>query len=142
MTGNFINFDDQLDPSVTASIGGAAQRKSEAQLPQKDRQKKVKERKKAQKRKPRRVNWDLPPELKRITAHLAEDNNVPVSQVVAVLLLEALRRFEAGEIDLDDYKTPTTSPRYDWNLEIDAETLENLEKAFKGHPIAKYRDGP
>lgn len=140
--GSFINFDD-VDPAVAASIGGAERRQSQARLPVKERQKKAKARTKDQARLERRVNWDLPIELKTRVKSLAAEHVVPESQVAALFIADGLRRLDAGEIDLDDYKTPSDSPRYDANLILDEAGLQEIQKTRrKGRLLAKSRDAP
>jgi hypothetical protein len=70
------------------------------------------------------VNLDLPPALKKELFALAEEQEIPASQIVAFLLAEGLRRLESGNLDLKPYRRRSTSPRYTWNLDI-----ESLEKS-------------
>ena len=114
--GDFVHFDDQIDPAVRALVGEGKRRKEEASLPPKARRKKAKERKKAEKRYDRRVNWDLTPKLKARIKKIAGEHEVPESQLAIVLLEEALELLAAGQIDLESKKTPSDSPRYMWNL--------------------------
>lgn len=110
-----------IDPSTAEILEGVERKQSDAHLPQDERLRKVKERKKAKARLPGRVNWDLPPNLKQRIVALAERNRVPTSQVAAFLLVDGLERLDAGEIDFDSYKVPSNSPRYDWNLALPGE---------------------
>lgn len=89
-----------------------------------DRAKKSKERKKAASRLPGRVNLDLPQELKKRVFALAEAKRIPASQIVALFLADGLRRLESGDLNLDQYRRPSGSPRYDWTLDI-----SSLEKS-------------
>ena len=107
-----------IDPSTAEILETIEQKREEARLPRAERLKKVKARQKARARLPGRVNWDLPPELKQRIFALAERNRIPASQVAAFLLLHGLKRLEQGEIEFGPYKAPSTSPRYDWNLEL------------------------
>ncbi len=107
-----------IDPSTAEILENIEQKRDEARLPRDERLKKVKARQKAKARLPGRVNWDLPPELKQRIFDLAKRNRIPSSQVAAFLLLDGLKRLEAGEIDFSPYKQPSTSPRYDWNLNL------------------------
>jgi len=90
-----------------------------------DRAKKAKERKKAASRLPGRVNLDLPPALKKKVFDLADDERIPASQIVALLLADGLRRLESGDLKIKDYRRPSTSPRYEYTLDISS--LENSE---------------
>lgn len=114
--GDFVHFDDEVDPAVQALVGEGKRRKEEASLPSKARQKKAKERKKAEKRYDRRINWDLTPKLKARIKKMASEHEVPESQLAIVLLEEALELLDAGQIDLNSRKMPSDSPRYEWNL--------------------------
>ncbi len=88
-----------------------------------DRVKKAKERKRAASRLPGRVNLDLPQELKKRVFALAEAEKIPASQIVALFLVDGLRRLESGDLVLDPYRRRSESPRYDWTLDISS--LEN-----------------
>jgi hypothetical protein len=58
---------------------------------------------------------------------LAEELRIPASQLVTLALIRFLRAYSTNEIDLGQYKQPSRSPRYDWNLVLTKE-LQNLEK--------------
>jgi hypothetical protein len=117
--GAFIAFDNDLDPSVAASIGSGERRQSAARLPAKERSRKAKERTKATARLARRVNWDLPESVKARVKELASEHSVPESQVAALLLVAGLQRIDAGVLDITDYKVRSDSPRYLANLAIE-----------------------
>lgn len=105
-----------LDPSVADLLEGMEQRKSETQLPRRQREKRARERAKIQARRPQRVTYDLPPQLRAEMRNLAEAEGVPASQVVTLALLRFLEDYGQGKVDLSLYKQPSRSPRYDWNL--------------------------
>lgn len=105
-----------LDPSVADLLEGMEQRKSETQLPRRQREKRARERAKIQARRPQRVTYDLPPQLRAEMRNLAEAEGVPASQVVTLALLRFLEDYGQGKVDLSLYKKPSRSPRYDWNL--------------------------
>lgn len=117
--GEFVGFEDDLDPAVASSFGEAQQRRSEAHLPRKERQKKAKARAKDKARLERRVNWEIPTEIKQRIKAIAAEYLVPESQVAALLILGGLSELETGAIDLDDYKTLSDSPRYAANLDFE-----------------------
>lgn len=116
MSQGFINF-DETDPAVASLIGHSSRRREEAALPKEERKKKVKARRKAKSRLPGRVNWDLPL-VKGQIVELAEEHGIPASQLATLLLLHALRDLENGRLDLEALKTPSNSPRYQWNLDF------------------------
>ena len=90
-----------------------------------DRAKKAKERKKAANRLPGRVNLDLPLELKKRVFDLAEAERIPASQIVALFLTDGLRRLDSGDLNIKEYRRPSTSPRYLYTLDLSS--LENSE---------------
>lgn len=90
-----------------------------------DRAKKAKERKKAANRLPGRVNLDLPLELKKRVFDLAESERIPASQIVALLLADGLRRLDSGDLNIKEYRRPSTSPRYLYTLDLSS--LENSD---------------
>jgi len=108
-----------IDPAVAALMRRQDEKEAEAKTPKAERAKRLKERMKAADRLPGRVNLDLPPALKKQVFELAEAERIPVSQVVAFLLAEGMRRLRSGELTFNPYRRPSKSPRYDWNLDID-----------------------
>lgn len=108
-----------LDPAVADLLGGMEQRHEERSLPRKEREKKAKERRRAEERKPSRLNLDLPPRVKQGVKDLAARESVPESQLVTLAIVRFFEDLKAGRVKLEDYKRPTKSPKYDWVLEID-----------------------
>ena len=60
-----------VDPAVESLLGQGQRRQDEARLPRTERSRKKKERERAEKRKPNRINLDLPVDLKKRLEHLA-----------------------------------------------------------------------
>lgn len=58
----------------------------------------------------------LPAALKAKIETIAMSQGIPVSQVVAFLLFDALGRMEDGDIDFGPYLEPSYSPKYQWEL--------------------------
>ena len=116
----FTGFDDLtgVDPAVDSLLGQGQRRQVESHLPQKERSRKKKERERAQKRIPGRIGLDLPVELKHHLNALAQKEGVPVSQLVAFLLYEPVYLLEHKRTSLWGYKTPSTSPKFDSNLDL------------------------
>jgi len=108
-----------IDPAVADILGNLDKKQADARLPKADRKAKAKERKKATDRLPGRVNFDLPPDLKKQIFDFAEKERIPASQIAAFLLADGLRRLKAGELSFNQSKRPSESPRYDWNLDIE-----------------------
>jgi len=107
-----------IDPSTAEILEGVERKQEEAKLPRNKRRQKKKEREKAKARLPGRVNWDLPQNLKQQIISIAEKNKIPTSQVAAFLLNDGLKRLESEEIEFKSLMVPSTSPRYDWNIEL------------------------
>lgn len=112
-----------LDPSVADLLQGMEQRQADSQLPRRQREKKARERAKIQSRREQRATYDLPPELRQRIKDLAEEQAVPASQLVTLALTRLLSDLQNGDVDLADFRQPSRSPRYDWNLVIPLEGL-------------------
>jgi len=105
-----------LDPVVANLLSGMEQRQQEAQLPRKERERLVKERNKIKARREHRATYDLPPVIREAIMRLAESQKIPASQLATLALARFLNEYENGIIDLGEFKQPSRSPRYDWNL--------------------------
>lgn len=90
--------------------------------------KKAREVDKIRARRELRVTYDLPPELRQRVKELADVQRLPASQLATLALLRFLKDYEAGEVQLGDYKQPSRSPRYDWNLVFPEDLLAILKK--------------
>lgn len=115
-----------LDPAVADLLAGMEKRQAESQLPRKQRERLVKARLKIQARREQRATYDLPPVIREQIRLLAEEQRIPASQLVTLALIRFLRDYAAGQIDLGQYKQPSRSPRYDWNLIFNKE-LQQLD---------------
>lgn len=105
-----------LDPTVADLISGLEEKHAETQLPRRLREKKARERSKIQSRRDQRATYDLPPRIRRQIKELAENLRLPASQLVTLALMRFLEDYQHGQINLAEYKQPSRSPRYDWNL--------------------------
>jgi hypothetical protein len=114
---NFENFPG-VDPAVETLLGHVQRRQMESRLPKTERSRKKKERERAQRRKPNRINLDLPQDLKKRLELLAKREGVPISQLVAFLLYEPLYQLERQTISLWGYKTASGCPKFDCNLDL------------------------
>lgn len=112
-----------LDPAVADLLAGMEQRQAESQLPRRERERKAREREKIQSRREKRATYDLPPSVRQGINQLAEDQRLPASQLVTLALARFLQEYERGDINLNDLKKPSRSPRYDWNLVFPDEML-------------------
>ena len=111
-----------IDPAVRDIMANQEERTAGSKS---DRVKKAKERKKAASRLPGRVNLDLPLGLKKRVFDLAESERIPASQIVALFLADGLRRLESGDLNIKEYRRPSTSPRYLYTLDLSS--LENSD---------------
>ncbi len=112
-----------LDPAVADLLSGMEQRQAEAQLPRRERERKAREREKIQSRREKRATYDLPPSVRQGINQLAEDQRLPASQLVTLALARFLQEYASGNINLNELKRPSRSPRYDWNLVFPDEML-------------------
>ena len=110
-----------LDPVVADLLSGMEQKQAEAQLPRREREKKVRERAKIQARRDQRATYDLPPGLRSRVKELAEEERLPASQLVTLALIRFIADLDAKRVDLSEFKQPSRSPRYDWNLVLPEE---------------------
>ncbi len=117
----FTAFDElpEIDPAVDSLIGQGQRRQAESHLAHKERSRKKKERARAEKRIPNRIGLDIPVDLKRRLEVLAKEESVPISQLVAFLLYEQVRRLETKQISLWGYKIASSSPKYDSILDLE-----------------------
>jgi len=120
-----------LDPAVADLLKGMQQKQNEAQLPRKERERISRERAKIQSRRDMRATYDLPPAIRENIRALAEELRLPASQLVTLALARFLSDYEIGSIDLGQYKQPSRSPRYDWNL-VFPEEITRTGKKRKG----------
>lgn len=115
------------DPSVEDILRESQRKQAEAGLSQEERRLLIERRQREQRRKekarrkaleqlPNRINLMLPRDLKGRMEKIAGWIHVPVSQVVTFLLYEAVKQMEQGQIDLSQFRVPSESPRYDYNL--------------------------
>jgi macrodomain Ter protein organizer (MatP/YcbG family) len=130
-TNGFTSFEElsSVDPAVESLLGQGQRRQEEARLPRNERSRKKKERERAEKRKPNRINLDLPVDLKKRLEHLARKEGVPISQLVAFLLYEPVHQLENRAISLWSYKTASGCPKFDCNLDLKRRSDEISRKS-------------
>jgi hypothetical protein len=116
-----FNQPDSADPAVRALIQQGERLRSESRLSRRERDKILKERRKIRERRASHTCYDIPPELRAYIKELSEELRIPASQLAALALLRFVRDYQGGEIDLSPFKTPSSSPRFDWNLDLDIE---------------------
>jgi hypothetical protein len=118
-----------VDPAVEPLLGQGQRRQDEARLPRTERSRKKKERERAEKRKPNRINLDLPVDLKKRLELLAKKEGVPISQLVAFLLYEPVYQLESRVISLWGYKTASGCPKFECNLDLKRRADEAARKS-------------
>jgi hypothetical protein len=89
---------------------------------------KAREQQKIRARRPARVTYDLPPDLRKRMKALSEERGLPASQLVTLALLRFLQDLDQGQVPLERYQQPSRSPRYAWNLVYPDELLALLTK--------------
>ncbi|GAP09954.1 ribbon-helix-helix protein, copG family [Bellilinea caldifistulae] len=117
-----------VDPAVESLLGQGQRRQDEARLARAERSRKKKERERAEKRKPNRINLDLPVDLKKRLEQLAKKEGVPISQLVAFLLYEPVHQLESRAISLWGYKTASGCPKFECNLDLKRRADEAARK--------------
>lgn len=127
----FTSFDNLpgMDPAVESLLGQGQRRQDEARLPRIERSRKKKERERAEKRRPHRINLDLPVDLKKRLELLAKQEGVPISQLVAFLLYEPVYQLERRAISLWGYKTASGCPKFECNLDLNRRADEAARKS-------------
>ena len=108
------------------------QRAAEAQLPRRERERLVKQRLKIQARREQRATYDLPPVLREQLRELAESLGLPASQLATLAIARFLTDYNQSNINLEKYKQPSRSPRYDWNLVFPEELVPRTRKKKGG----------
>lgn len=130
-TDGFTSFEalPGIDPAVESLLGQGQRRQEEARLPRNERSRKKKERERAEKRKPNRINLDIPVDLKKRLEQLAKKEGVPISQLVAFLLYEPVNQLEKQAISLWGYKTASGCPKFECNLDLKRRAAEASRKS-------------
>lgn len=116
----FTSFDDisSVDPAVESLLDHGQRRQVESHLSKIERSHMKKERERAQKRLPNRINLDLPVDLKHSLEMLAKKEGVPISQLVAFLLFSPVHEFEKRMISLWGYKKASGCRKFEWNIDL------------------------
>lgn len=128
-----------LDPAISELLDGMEQRQIEAQLPKRLREKKARERAKIAARREQRATYDLPPQVRLYLKNLAVKQSLPASQLVTLALVRFFNDLKNGLVDLGEFKQPSRSPRYDWNLVFSQDLLPILKKPVKEKSIPESR---
>jgi hypothetical protein len=105
-----------LDPAVADLLSNMEQKQAEAQLSRGERRKRNREKAKIAARRAQRTTFDLPPSVRQLIKLLAEKERIPASQLATLALIRFLDDLEKEQVNLAEYKEPSRSPRYDWNL--------------------------
>ncbi len=66
-----------------------------------------------------RIQYDIPPRIKSEIEANGIKIGIPNSQLTAWLLSEALKQLDAGELDPTPLLSPSTSPKFRYNLIIE-----------------------
>jgi len=95
---------------------------------QKEDARKERERQKAAEREGNRRTVYLPTGLIAAIRSIADKESVSMSQVITYLLFEAVEHLERQELNFQNNKYPSDSPRQEWNL-IHPKDGERMKKA-------------
>ena len=130
----FTGFDylSNVDSAVESLLNQGQRRNAESHLPKNLRSQRRKERERAQRRLAKRINLDLPVELKKRLETLAKKEGVPVSQLVAFLLYGPVHQLETRMISLWGYKTSSGCKKFEWNIDLKRHAEEVLRKSENG----------
>ncbi len=130
----FTGFDDlsAVDPAVESLLDQGQRRSVESHLPKTLRTQRKKERERAQKRLAKRVNLDLPIDLKKRLEILAKKEGVPISQLVAFLLYGPVHQLETRMISLWGYKMSSGCRKFEWNIDLNRHAEEVLRNHENG----------
>ena len=120
-----------LDPAVNILIDQGDRQQADARFPKGERSRKKKERERTERRKPHRINLDLPLDLKKRLEDQARREGVPISQLVAFLLYEPLHLLEIKSISLWGYKTASGCPKFECNLDLKRRAEEVAQNALQ-----------
>jgi len=120
-----------LDPAVLEFLVMLERQYANLQLPEKLRIKKQRQKEMIQSRKESRTTYDLNPRVRKVIRSLAAYEGIPASQMVNLALLIFLKGYRSGAIDLDQYKQPSLSPKYDWNLSISNKYINEILKSYE-----------
>ena len=120
------NFDilPGVDLAVETLLGHVQRRRMESRLPKTERSRKKKERERAHKRKPNRINLNLPQDLRKRLEVLAKRERLPITQLVAFLLYEPLHLLETRVVSLWGYKVASHCPKFECTLDLKREEEE------------------
>jgi len=109
---------------VEVLLTSAGQRQTEASLPKSERKRAIRERRRAQERLSGRIGLDLPVELKGRLVALAKRESVPVSQLVAFMLIDWLPQMENTTNPLWGYLKPSKCAKYDQVIDLEKRNKE------------------
>lgn len=138
--GDFINFGESggaTDPAVNALLEQSQRRQAEQRLTRQEREKKKKERDKIRRRRPYHTTYDLPVELRQRIKDIAEQHGVPASQIATLGLLMLVQALDEEQVDINAYKVPSRSPRYDWNLVLPVEDILGEDRVRRPRQLGK-----
>jgi len=108
-----------IDPSTADLLDDISLREERRTMTKRERA----EKDRAKERLKRRVNWDLPEDLKEKVKSIAKIESVPESSLASWLIVKGFVSLGKTPDDwheaLDKYKIPSGSPRFEWVLDID-----------------------
>jgi hypothetical protein len=133
-------FNSPADATVESILNEETRRRDEMQLSPEERKHLIEQRRKDAARKQaaqekarsqNRVTLILPPDLSKRIEGIAHWQGVTSSQVVTFFLYETLTQYERGAIRFDEFKQPSYSPRYDFELIHPQDTTRQNRRSAK-----------
>lgn len=70
-----------------------------------------------------KVTYDLPDELIAQIAAIVNEHKIPASQLATLLMQWGLKAMSDGQFNINTYKVRSTSPRYEWVLNLDSGSI-------------------
>lgn len=123
-----------VDPAVAAILGEARDRTTQRRMKPTQRQ----TARRAQQR--QSVTLELDRELVALVRDVASALEISPAGVVNRLLLDALTRYAAGQIDFDGYLAPSRSPRYAWVVKINPNGLQQAVHKLLTETTGEFED--
>lgn len=115
---------DFSNTPVEVLLTSAANRQAEAALPKAERKRTIKERQRQKERQLGRMYIDFPPGIKNRLVALAEQEGVPISQLITFLVIEPLAKMERTSNPLWGYLKPSRCARFDSVIDLEKRMKE------------------
>jgi hypothetical protein len=118
-----------FDETTADLLSNMQQRKTESQLPKTERSRIKRERIRKQERRSKTISLDLPDGMKQELIELAGRESIPISQLVAFLLIPAIDHFNNQRDPLFGFKKPSRCAKFDFILDLEKRQNETSRPA-------------